>query len=179
MTATVVLSATLFGVASAAPAFRFPVRHFAGGVCEGRGDGGYLTAAFASDSLHGLHVTISAWLDPADPATDPPTAFADGTDLTVIEGQGEVTFNATVPVVGPDGTSLGDGTLSATLAYSGDRIVSPPQPGNGDPRFISRSVDQPLAGTGTFEWNGGSLTVTCTGDLLDVYMIQTNPGPRS
>jgi hypothetical protein len=137
--------------------------------------------------LHLFAVTSSEFGDfaelvasaaPVDPES-PPDISGTTEEVTVVEAGGGATMNVTIPLVDPDGASVGDALVSATLTPTGETITLEPfRDGN---RWIKTTgTIFPQEVTGTLDLPGDlpdfSLEdLGCGGEIFDVDVFETQP----
>jgi len=168
------LAALLPGAVAAEAVTRYH-DHTVDVFCESDLDGGHAYTTFFSTELDGFAVVdVAIWLDPAVPFDEPATYSGSAEAFDATEGD-VLTLIAQLPIVGPDGSDLGIGTVSAELPATGPAEPFT-EPGFGNHKSKTAGVRRTYDGDVTFTLDTVSVTITdCFGTVTDVDAWNTNP----
>ena len=169
---SIVLLASLAGPTLAAKSEHLR-GHFVGVVCDGASGGTAADASFETSDAFGQDGFLAIW-DGIDPDTDDPNAFAEGGDVTAVEGEGTLGGSVTFQVTNEGGDDLGTATLTVSLVAVGEPELGS-RDKNGNALVRVRQVDQAYEGTGTLAFDGSEIPLTCEGDVADFSGFQNSP----
>src|SRR6476659_1126582 len=124
------LVSMLPAVASADRITKFD-EHRISASCDSAVDGGSAEIFAELSSEFGSSLFAAAWLDPASPDVDPPTAAGQTESVDLVEGAGSFSLSATVALTDPDDQPVGDGLVTMTMQATGaPEPIQPPFPSN-------------------------------------------------
>lgn len=178
------LSLTLLSALLAAPAtvsatavVRFS-EHAVNLFCDAAGPEGELHLFAGVSSEFGAFAELSASAAPVDPES-PPDISGSSDAVEVVEAGGGATLTATIPLVDPDGTGVGDAVVTAVLTPTGEVLTLEPfRDGN---RWIKTTGTIAfMEATGTLDLPGELPDFTledvgCSGEIVDVEVFETQP----
>jgi hypothetical protein len=136
-------------------------------------------SAFVQTGREGKGAQFDLWLAPADPSdfdqrTATGTTDADS-DITVDEHPGGVDISVDYIVFDPsNGDDLGNASLTASMSYDGAPFGDGPG-AKSNHHSSTTVVHQPIAGEATLTALDHTLTLSCSGDITDLDVHESNP----